>query len=141
MFDCYLLLLLLLLLRGLGSSLHLLRRELGSLTCLRMTLPEQGTSIYSMIRTACVSHVNRPILITPHQKNPNKRTNNNKSINNSKNKKQPQKTAGIEVEDIQVLTNWLVASFDVEVADLESRVHFEFNLNLDNFPETSSWNA
>ena len=38
---------------GLDSSLHLLRRELGSLTCLRMTLPEHGASIYSMIRTAC----------------------------------------------------------------------------------------
>ena len=38
---------------GLGSSLHLLRRKLGSLTCLRMTLLEHGTSIYSMIRTAC----------------------------------------------------------------------------------------
>ena len=33
----------------LGSSLHLIRRELRSLTCLRMTLPEHGTSIYSMI--------------------------------------------------------------------------------------------
>ena len=38
---------------GLGSSLHLLRRELRSLTRLRVTLPEHGTSIYSTIRTAC----------------------------------------------------------------------------------------
>ena len=39
--------------REIGSSLHLLKRELGSLTCLRMALPEQGAPIYSMIRTAC----------------------------------------------------------------------------------------
>ena len=39
---------------GLGSSLHLLRRELGYVTCLRMALPEHGASVYSMIRTACL---------------------------------------------------------------------------------------
>ena len=44
---------------GLGSSLHLLRRELGSLTCLRMALAEHGPSMYSMSRTAC-----QPDLIT-----------------------------------------------------------------------------
>ena len=37
---------------GLGSSLYLLRRELGSLMCLRIALSEHGASIYSMIWTA-----------------------------------------------------------------------------------------
>ena len=39
---------------GLGSSLHFLWRELGSLTCLRVTLPRtRNLHLYSMIRTAC----------------------------------------------------------------------------------------
>ena len=36
----------------LDSSQHLLRIKLGSLTCMRMTLPEHGASIYSIIQTA-----------------------------------------------------------------------------------------
>ena len=39
--------------RGLGASLHLLKRVLGSLTCLRMALSQHRASIYSMIWTAC----------------------------------------------------------------------------------------
>ena len=38
---------------GLGSRLHLLRRELGSLMCFGMAVLEHGASIYSIIQTAC----------------------------------------------------------------------------------------
>ena len=36
-----------------GSSLHLHRRELGPIKCLRIALSEHGASIYSAIGTAC----------------------------------------------------------------------------------------